>query len=60
MGMPEWQGYGPGWYPPAEAYGPYEPAPEEELDGLKNQAAWLKTEMEAISKRIEELEGEGA
>jgi len=60
MAMHAWHGYGPGWDAPAEGYGPYAPTSEQELDGLKNQAEWLKEEMEAISKRIEELEGEGA
>ncbi|MDH7486160.1 MAG: DUF5320 domain-containing protein [Anaerolineae bacterium] len=57
-GLPGWLrfGYGPAWGPPA-AYGPYAPSPDEELDALKGQAQWLKDELEAISKRIEELEG---
>ena len=60
MAMHGWHGYGPGRYAPAEGYGPYEPTPEQVLDEMKNHAEWLKEEMEAVSKRIEELEGEGA
>lgn len=58
-GLPGWLrfGYGPAWAPPPAAYGPYAPSPDEELDALKGQAQWLKDELEAISKRIEELEG---
>ena len=59
MVMRGWHGYGPGWQAPAEGYGPCEPTPEQELDGLKDQAEWMKEEMEAISKRIEELEAQG-
>ena len=51
-------GYGPAWGPPPAAYGPYAPPPEQELDALKEQASWLKEELEAISTRIGELEGE--
>ena len=51
-------GYGPAWGPPPMDYGPYAPSPDEELDALKEQAQWLKEELEAISQRIEELEGE--
>jgi hypothetical protein len=61
MGAPSWQDYyGPAAYPPPPAYGPYAPTPEQELDGLKEQAGWLKDELEAISKRIDELESESA
>ncbi|MBC8449675.1 MAG: DUF5320 domain-containing protein [Chloroflexi bacterium] len=60
MGMPAWPrfGYGPAWGPPPMDYGPYAPSPDEELDARKEQAQWLKEELEAISQRIEELEGE--
>jgi hypothetical protein len=60
MGMPGWHGYGPAWYPPEAPYGPYAPSPEEELETLKEHADWLKGELDAISKRIEELSGEEA
>jgi len=60
-GRPGWArfGYGPAWgTPPAWAYGPYAaaPAPEQETDLLKSQAEWLNQQLEAISRRIEELE----
>jgi len=48
---PWWSGpgwTGPGFQPPAMA-------PETELSGLKMQADWLKSQLDAISKRIEEL-----
>jgi hypothetical protein len=51
-------GYGPAWGPPALACSPYTPSPEEQLERLKENAEWLKQELEAISQRIEELEGE--
>jgi len=59
-GLPGWLrfGYAPAWRPPAVAYGPYAPAPEQELEALRGQAQWLKDQLEAIQKRIEELERE--
>jgi prefoldin subunit 5 len=33
-------------------------APEAELSALRTQADWLKSQLDAISKRIEELEKE--
>jgi Family of unknown function (DUF5320) len=42
----------PGW---ARA-GYVPPAQEQELAGLKNEAEWLKGQLEAINRRIEELE----
>lgn len=53
---PGYSGYTP-WYDPAMAtkFGP--PArPEEEKQMLQEQVAFLKTQLEEISKRIEELE----
>jgi hypothetical protein len=41
-------------YAPYPAY-PYPPAPEQELDVLKNQAEQLKAELDEINARIEEL-----
>jgi predicted nucleic acid-binding Zn-ribbon protein len=32
------------------------PPPEQELAGLKNEAEQLKSELEAITRRIDELE----
>ena len=54
-------GYAPAWGPPpAAAYGPYAtpPTPEQETEFLKTQAEWLKEQLDAISKRIAELEQE--
>ncbi|MGD2147681.1 MAG: DUF5320 domain-containing protein [Anaerolineae bacterium] len=54
-GLPGWArfGYAPAWGP----YGP-SPAPEQEVEFLKAQAEGLKAQMEAISRRIAELEEE--
>lgn len=47
-----WSGWRwPGFQPPAMA-------PEVELSALRTQADWLKNQLDAISKRIEELEKE--
>lgn len=60
-GMPGWvrAGYGPAWGPPPaagfSAYG-FTPTPEEETEYLRSQAEWLKEELDAITRRIEELE----
>ena len=54
-GLPGWARFG---YAPA--YGPYAPQPtrEQEAEVLKQQAEWLKGQLDAISKRIAELEQE--
>ena len=56
-GLPRWARYddAPDWY------GPYGPpmSEEQETDLLRNQADALKRELEAISKRLDELETEG-
>jgi len=62
-GLPGWArfGYAPAWgAPPAGAYGPYAapPTPEQETEFLRTQAEWLKEQLDAISKRIGEIEGE--
>ncbi len=62
-GVPRWARYhsAPGWEaPPAWAFGPYGPAPsrEQETEYLRQQAEWLKRQLDAIGRRIEELEGE--
>jgi len=61
-GRPFWAraGYPPappayGWRPD---YGP--PAPDDEAEMLKSQAAWLRNELEAIDARISELESESS
>jgi len=53
-GAPPASGYGPGYGPD---YGPYaaEPSREEEADALRQQAEWLKQQLDAIGQRIEEL-----
>ena len=51
-GVPGWARFGaaPGW-------GPYAaPSPEQQMDALKNQAQFLKEQLDAITKHIEELE----
>jgi hypothetical protein len=65
-GLPGWArfGYGPPWgFPEAEAYPaspPYaaRPAPEQEIEFLRGEAEWLGERLEAITRRIEELEQE--
>jgi len=73
-GLPGWArfGYAPAWAapptgaygpytaPPAGTYGPYAapPTPEQETEFLRTQAEWLKEQLDAIIKRIEEIEGE--
>ena len=60
MAMHAWHGYGPGWYAPSEGYGSCcEPTPEQVLGEMKQHAEWLQEELEAVSKRIEELEVQG-
>jgi len=56
-GVPGWArfGYGPAWAAPA-AYAV--PTQEQELDALKGQAEWLKSQLDEISKRMAELEKE--
>ena len=55
----------PGWawpgFAPAREYGPYwDPMTrEQETDLLKNQAQALKQELDAITKRLDELESQG-
>ncbi len=42
---------------PYGAQGPWgAPSPEQELETLHGQADWLKEQMDAISKRIQDLE----
>jgi hypothetical protein len=53
----------PGWarfdYVPAWGYGTYAPpTPKQEAEGLKAQAEWLKDQLDAINRRIEELRKE--
>jgi len=46
------------WWGSPGGFQPPTMAPEAELSALKTQADWLKSQLEAISKRIEELEKE--
>ncbi len=64
-GLPGWArfGYGPAWAaPPAAA--PYQyaygvpPTREQETEFLKAQAEWLQQQLDAITKRMAELEQE--
>ena len=56
-GLPGWAGFG---------YGPVAPVPpvyaaptrEQELDALKRQAEFFKSQMDAVNKRLSELEEE--
>jgi hypothetical protein len=62
-GLPGWVrfGYGPAWgLLPFAAYGSYAApsAPEQEVEFLREQAEWLKGELDGISQRIAELEQE--
>jgi hypothetical protein len=62
-GVPGWArfGYGPAWgVPPAAPYGAYAapPTPEQETEFLRTQAEWLQQQLDGISQRIAELEGE--
>ena len=54
-------GGAPAWGAPP-AYGPYAPpppAPEQEAQALRQQAEWLQGQMDAISKRLGEIEAQG-
>jgi hypothetical protein len=62
-GVPGWArfGYAPAWgAPPAPPYGAYPapPTPEQETEFLRTQAEWLQQQLDHISQRIAELEGE--
>ena len=54
-GLPGWARFG---YIPAWGGVPYAPpmTAEQEKEMLKDQAEWLKEQVEAIGKRLEELE----
>jgi len=51
-----WNAFGPAYPPSAN---PYPPAPADELSFLKEQSTGLQSELEAIRKRMEELESAG-
>lgn len=49
-------GTAPAWSgPPWPGFQPPAAAPEDELAALNTQAEWLKSQLDAISKRVEEL-----
>jgi len=50
-----WGGWGAPYAEPVPQYG-YGPAPEQELDVLKEQAGYFKDTLDGIEKRIAELE----
>jgi hypothetical protein len=54
-GMPGWQraGFGPGY---GAGYVPPMPTREDELDALRAEAEYLQGQLEAVTKRIEEME----
>ena len=56
-GLPRWARFG---YAPEAAVPPVYAAPtaEQELDALKQQAEWLKSQLDAISERMSKLEKE--
>ena len=55
-GLPRWARFGgaPSWWdgPPAP------PTKEQEVEGLKAQAQWLKEQLEAVSERVADMEKE--
>jgi len=56
-GLPGWARFG--YVPPEGVPSAYTaPIPEQELDALKQQAEYLKGQLDAISKRMSELEEE--
>ena len=58
-GLTGWQRAGMGAAPPYAPYAPGYDAPftrEQQIDALKGQAGCLESELEAIRKRLEELE----
>jgi len=55
LGMARRRGWGGGFgWRNYQAWTP--PTKEERLQALKNQSEWLKSQLDAINKRIEELE----
>jgi len=51
-------GYAPAWgAPPMWGYGPYTtPSAEDESEFLRSQAEWLQEQLDAVTRRLEELE----
>jgi len=56
-GLPGWVrfGYGPAWGAPLGGPGAPAPTREQETEFLRQQAEWLKEQLDAVAKRIEEL-----
>jgi hypothetical protein len=54
-GLPAWGGYVNLYVPSPAAVAPTVP-PEQELDGLKQQAEYLQNALSEINKRIKQLE----
>jgi hypothetical protein len=61
------RGYGPGAYPPARGEcavrafrGAYAVAPGDEIEMLRNEANGLKADLDAITRRIGELESQSS
>jgi hypothetical protein len=54
-GLPGWQRFG-GYSPPYPYQAPDRPDPEAEKQSLRNQAQVLKSELDSIEKRLEELQ----
>lgn len=53
-GLPGWAryGYAPDWgYPPT-------PSKDQELEMLRNDAEWMKSQLDAINQRIKDIEAE--
>jgi len=60
MGRGGWTSrwFGPGWFGPPGFRGPgfYNPSPTDEVEALREEEAYLRSELEAIQKRLAELE----
>ncbi len=55
-GLPRWarRGYPPAWWGP-----PAPPTREEEVEMLRQEAEWLRGQLEAVSQRLSDLEKKG-
>ena len=51
------RGYGPGPWDMGWGAPMPEPAPEEEVTGLKAQASWLQEQLDMVQARMDELKG---
>jgi hypothetical protein len=57
MAMAWRRGFAPAPFP--AAYAAPEPTREEELSALRNQADWLKAQLETVNSRLQELQDQG-